>query len=108
MTEVRAAACPDAELHDQGDQPMSETYQATAERHRILGLEHPVEDDPKGILDHYEPITHDGLIAWLCRRCPHVNIIARDLEGDQSGLTLAEMAWSALAHEDECHAAVSA
>lgn len=72
---------------------------AEDERQRIIGS----EDDPSGILDSYEMVVHEGLIAWLCRRCPHINIQVRDLEGSQSGLTLAELAESALAHEDEYH-----
>lgn len=83
---------------------MSSSDMAAAERHRILGLEDPDDGDPHGILDRYELIVHEGLACWLCRRCPHIGIIARDMDGNQSGLTLAEMAWSALNHEDEQHA----
>lgn len=77
---------------------------AEVERERILGVEDPNDDDEEGILDQYEMIIHEGIVGWLCRRCPHIGIIARDMSGNQAGLTLAEMAWSALAHEAEVHA----
>lgn len=66
-------------------------------------------DDDPGLLDKYFMGLVNGLIFWLCRRCPsgHVNIIARDLDGDQTNLTLGELAQSALLHEHEYHGGTS-
>lgn len=62
-----------------------------------------------GILDNYQiktDITASGrqIVFWYCNRTHarsggHVGIIARDLDGDQSGLTLAELVTSAIEHE---------
>lgn len=69
--------------------------------------------EPLQTLDRYEVIatvTGDRpVVAWLCRRehddgGAHVAIIATDLDGDQAGLTLGEMAQEALRHEREEHA----
>lgn len=60
-------------------------------------------DDDPGLLDLYFIGVHQDLAVWMCKRCPHVGIIARNLDGDQTNLTLGEMAQSALAHEREKH-----
>lgn len=51
----------------------------------------------------YEVIQHDGMVGLLCRRGPHILLVARDTEGDQTGLTLAELVDQADAHEQEKH-----
>jgi hypothetical protein len=71
---------------------------------RVLGS----EDDPAGILDRYTVACAPNdpgkpLFFWHCARCNVVHVIARDLDGDQSGVTLAEMAESVMSHEDEHH-----
>ncbi len=60
-------------------------------------------DDDPGLLDRYFVGESKGTVFWLCRRCPTVNIIARNLDGDQTNLTLGEMVQSALGHEREKH-----
>jgi hypothetical protein len=69
----------------------------------ILGT----EDEPCGILDRYQlnAVEHEGktLIHIYCQRCHHVQIVARDMDGDQKGVTLAEWTESALRHEEEAH-----
>jgi hypothetical protein len=83
-----------------------------AERQRLVGT----DDDP-GVLDGYEIRTMTAsetgqvLVFYYCARQHagtngepgHVGIIARDLDGDQTGLTLGELAQSALEHEAEHH-----
>lgn len=78
------------------------------ERERILGT----PDEPTGILDRYEIKAHTApngkpLHFVYCERCHHIQITARDLDGDQSGVTLAELAEWALDHEEEAHPAAS-
>lgn len=69
----------------------------------ILGT----EDDPCGILDRFQlnASEHEGkaLIHIYCLRCHHIQIVARDMDGDQKGVTLAEWVESALRHEEEEH-----
>jgi hypothetical protein len=83
-----------------------------SERQRLVGT----DDDP-GVLDRYEVRAVIGtdrasaLVTYYCGRvhagtggkAGHVGVIARDLNGDQTGLTLGELAQSALEHEDEHH-----
>ncbi len=76
------------------------------ERERILGT----PEEPTGILDRYEVkayVAPNGkpLHMVYCGRCHHIQITARDLDGDQSGVTLAELAEWAMDHEEEEHAA---
>lgn len=66
-------------------------------------------DDSPGPLDHYDikaNVLDNGkpLIAWYCLTCHHVGLIARNLEGDQAGLTLGEIFEAVLDHEAESHA----
>lgn len=76
------------------------------------------DDEPTGILDRYEvnaiPAVRAGqhaIVTYYCARTHagtngrrgHVGVIARDLDGDQTGLTLAELAASAIEHEAEHH-----
>ncbi|WP_432050289.1 hypothetical protein [Verrucosispora sp. NA02020] len=78
------------------------------QRRHLLG-----DDDTPGLLDEYKVITYiprDGkpVVAWFCPRqhgdsVGHVGLIARDLDGDQTGLTLAELVTAALDHEAESH-----
>jgi|ERR1044072_4597213 hypothetical protein len=77
---------------------------AAAERERILGT----PDEPTGILDRYEVKAYtapNGKATHMvyCGRCHHIQITARDLDGDQSGVTLAELAEWAMDHEDDEH-----
>lgn len=68
-------------------------------------------DDEPGLLDGYFVTTSSGvvpgrsMVVWVCRRCPggHVHVVARDLDGDQSDLTLGELVEGALVHEREQH-----
>lgn len=60
-------------------------------------------DDEPGLLDLYFIGVYQDLAIWMCKRCPHVQIIARDMDGDQTNLTLGEMVETALAHEREKH-----
>jgi hypothetical protein len=84
-----------------------------AERQRLVGT----DDDP-GVLDRYEvhaiPAVRAGqkpVVTYYCTRVHrgtggkpgHVGLIARDMDGDQTGLTLGELAESALEHEAEHH-----
>lgn len=74
------------------------------ERERILGT----PDEPTGILDRYEIKAYtapngQAMHMVYCGRCHHVQVTVRDLEGDQSGVTLAELAEWAMDHEDEEH-----
>ncbi|HEX6870167.1 MAG TPA: hypothetical protein VF163_03630 [Micromonosporaceae bacterium] len=55
------------------------------------------------VLARYEVITANGVVGALCRRCPTVLITARNVDGDQRGLTLAEVAEQAVDHELEAH-----
>lgn len=50
-------------------------------------------------LDRFEVVQYNGMVGWLCRPCAHLSFIARDADGDQKGLTLAEVADDALEHE---------
>lgn len=81
-----------------------------ADRLRLIGT-----DEQPGILDQFElrasaskDHAQEPLVTYYCGReherpGGHVHIIARDLSGDQSGLTIGEMAESALNHEKEHH-----
>lgn len=77
-------------------------------------------DDEPGPLDRYELRTLDAkdggksLIVWFCPRQHlnddgepggdgHVGIIARNFDGDQTGLTLGEILEAVLRHEREEH-----
>jgi hypothetical protein len=73
-------------------------------------------DDEPGPLDRYEirayvPETgRDPLVAWYCPRdhtdadaAGTLGIIARDFDGDQTGLTLGEILGAVLRHEREEH-----
>ena len=72
-------------------------------------------DDTPGLLDEYRisaiPPMGDGkpTVLWHCPRDHgdagkgHVGLIARDMNGDQSGLTLGELVEAALEHEEEAH-----
>lgn len=77
----------------------SPTEFAALER-RLVGT-----DDEPGLLDRYFLGQTNGLIFWVCKRCPGglVSITARDLEGDQTNLTLGELVEAALTHEREDH-----
>lgn len=65
-------------------------------------------DDEHGILDRYRMGTHQGVIYWTCPE-DHgdegatVHVIARDMAGDQTNLTLGELVAAALEHEQEEH-----
>lgn len=60
-------------------------------------------DDKPGLLDRHFMGVQNGIIFVLCKRCPNVQFVARDLDGDQTGLTLGELVESALEHERESH-----
>lgn len=74
------------------------------------------EDEP-GPLDRYKlhtipiPSTGKAVVVWHCPRTDHsggqpdghVGIIARDLDCDQSGLTLGEILAAVLEHERDEH-----
>ena len=74
-------------------------------------------DDEPGPLDRYEiraeviPSTGKPVVMWYCPRRDHgdgnsdghAGIIARNLDGDQSGLTLGEILGSVLQHERDEH-----
>lgn len=82
----------------------------TAEQRRhLLG-----DDDTPGVLDEYKvtvSLSNAGkpLIFWHCPRehgsqgTGHVAVICRDLDGDQTGLTLGELVTAAIDHEIEAH-----
>lgn len=85
-----------------------------AERHRLIGT-----DDEPGVLGRYEvnaiPAVKAGqkpVVTYYCNRIHrgtegrpgHVGLIVRDMDSDQTGLTLGELAESALEHEAEHHA----
>ncbi len=53
--------------------------------------------------ERYEAVVANGIIGMLCRRCPTVIFVARNLDGDQSHLTLAELVESVEEHEAENH-----
>lgn len=84
----------------------------TAEQRRAL----VGTDETPGLLDQYkvhamETQTGKHLVVWLCPRqhagtekAGHLNVIARNLDGDQTGLTLGELVEAALDHEAEAHA----
>lgn len=73
------------------------------------------DDDNPGPLDRYqiaaEVVLASGkpLVTWYCpdnhaeSGAGHLGIIARDFDGDQTGLTLGEIAAAALAHEEDEH-----
>lgn len=73
------------------------------------------DDDTPGPLDRYNliaqilPATGKPLIMWHCPRdCVgagdgYVGIIVRDMDGDQSDLTLGEIVEAVLRHERENH-----
>ena len=63
----------------------------------------PDVDERLDVLDRFEMVLTNGIVGTLCRRCPAVQIVARDLDGDQSGLTLAELVEEAERHEREEH-----
>ncbi len=82
---------------------------STEQRRNLIG-----DDDAPGILDEYKILVieaNDGktpLIVWHCPRqhgavTGHMGVIARDLDGDQTGLTLGELVSAALEHEIEDH-----
>jgi len=101
----RCALCGEIDFGDLAGQ--AEKIRAE-ERERILGT----PDEPTGILDRYEVkayIAPNGkpLHMVYCGRCPHMPIWstgARGRDGDQSGVTLAELAEWAMDHEEEEHA----
>jgi hypothetical protein len=80
-------------------------------------LEHLVgTDDQPGILDHYKIVTIEArdpgakpLIIWRCERDSggdgngYVGIIARNMEMDQTNLTVGELVDAVLRHGDEEH-----
>lgn len=79
------------------------------QRRNLLG-----DDDTPGILDEYKILVFEPkgsgrpLIAWHCPRqhgdvTGHVGLIARDLDGDQTGLTLGELVAAVIDHEIESH-----
>jgi hypothetical protein len=57
------------------------------------------------VLARYEVVTQSGITFTLCRRCPHLMVTARDLDGDQDGVTVAELVEQVLTHEWEDHRA---
>jgi hypothetical protein len=80
-------------------------------------------DDDPGVLDRYEvhaiPAVRAGqkpVVTYYCTRVHrgaggkpgHVGLIVRDVDGDQTGLTLGELAESALDHEAEHHGGTQA
>lgn len=83
----------------------------TAEQRRALAG----TDDTPGLLDQYQIVTTQTgagrtIVGWLCPRSHadadspgHLHITARDLDGDQTGLTLGELVQAALDHEAEEH-----
>jgi len=87
---------------------------AAAERIRIIGAEDDHTPAGLGILDRFEVFAqhapNGALLIWV--RCGTtcgaegngtLLITARDLEGSQDGLTLAELAHQALRHWQEEH-----
>lgn len=60
-------------------------------------------DDDPGLLGRYFMGVHSGVIYTLCKRCPNVQFVARDLDGDQTDLTLGELVTMALEHERDEH-----
>lgn len=66
------------------------------------------DDETPGPLDRYlldANVMDNGLplITWYCPTCHHVGVIARDMAGDQSNLTLGEVFAAVLDHEQEAH-----
>lgn len=70
------------------------------------------EPGSPGLLDQYKiagRILNDRpVVTWHCPRrhgenTGHVGVIARNLDGDQTGLTLGELVEAALDHEAEAH-----
>lgn len=77
----------------------------------ILALIVGADGEP-GPLDRYLVASTETMVVWYCPRDhdhgdgdsgAHAGVIARNLEGDQSGLTLGEMLQHVLEHEDEAH-----
>jgi len=77
------------------------------QRRHLIG-----DDDTPGLLDEYKVVTYMSgekpIIAWFCPRqhgdsTGHAGVIARNMDGDQSGLTLGELVTAALDHEIEAH-----
>jgi hypothetical protein len=73
-------------------------------------------DDKPGPLDRYElrtvviPSTGNAVIVWHCPRADHANggdghvgLIARNVDCDQTGLTLGEILGAVLEHERDEH-----
>jgi hypothetical protein len=74
------------------------------------------DDDNPGPLDRYEIRAYAAvaygkpMVFWYCPRTHrnadgpgHLGVIARDLDGDQTGLTLGEILAEVLKHECEEH-----
>lgn len=60
------------------------------------------------LLDLYEvravPVGEDrGIVCWYCHRCRLASTNIRDVDADQTGLTLAELAETVRDHEMEIH-----
>lgn len=62
------------------------------------------------LLDLYEiravPMGMDGdhaIVCWHCHRCRLAGTTIRDMDADQTGLTLAELAETVREHETEVH-----
>ena len=64
-------------------------------------------DDDPGLLDNYTVRTYsqggNEVVFTHCDRCNNIQMVARNLDLDQTGLTLGEMVESALRHESEEH-----
>lgn len=60
-------------------------------------------DDDPGLLGRYFMGIHRGMIYTFCKRCPNVQVVVRDLAGDQTDLTLGELVKMALEHERDEH-----
>lgn len=99
-----------AGLRDVAGAQLRTAYTAGRAHERAVLVETLVGvDDVPGVLDRFEVRATDGLVVWYCPRghgdggVGHVAVIARNLDGDQTGLTLGELVEAALTHEDEEH-----
>lgn len=76
-------------------------------RHVLDALIGKLGEGP-GILDRYliqivPGDAHPQMIMWRCLPCHHVGLIARDLNGDQTRLTLGEILAAVIDHEEDDH-----
>jgi hypothetical protein len=86
-------------------EPIHEIYEPPSFADEVTSLHEVCE-----LLDRYAVKTippnekrPEPMVVWFCARCNHVQIVARDLDGNQDGMTLAELAEAAIEHEQESH-----